>query len=261
MDQPSSSSSPSSSNTQLGGRAIDRHNPIIRDQKRNPRSFPVPTRASEPPIDPQPYHLPHKSKTSSANINKKNDKSKRTSSKTKDQRGKKGSFKPSEDVKRSSTLAKEVEKKSCSGPSDFFTPPGSSRYLLSETAFFDGLPPDFDPVLSLLPAESDKTQAHNQSESTASSTPLSSRSDRSPNQVVVLRVSLHCKGCEGKVRKHLSRMEGVTSFSIDFAAKKVTVVGDVTPVSVLASVSKVKNAQFWSPAIPLHGSNNPEDKK
>lgn len=27
-------------------------------------------------------------------------------------------------------------------------------------------------------------------------------------QVVVLRVSLHCKGCEGKVRKHISRMEG-----------------------------------------------------
>lgn len=41
---------------------------------------------------------------------------------------------------------------------------------------------------------------------------------------------------------------GVTSFSIDFVAKKVTVVGDVTPLSVLASVSKVKNAQFWTSA-------------
>lgn len=27
-------------------------------------------------------------------------------------------------------------------------------------------------------------------------------------QVVVLRVSLHCKACEGKVRKHISKMEG-----------------------------------------------------
>ena len=27
-------------------------------------------------------------------------------------------------------------------------------------------------------------------------------------QVVVLRVSLHCKGCAGKVKKHLSKMEG-----------------------------------------------------
>ena len=38
---------------------------------------------------------------------------------------------------------------------------------------------------------------------------------------------------------------GVTSFNIDFAAKKVTVKGDVTPLGVLNSVSKVKNAQFW----------------
>ncbi|GMH12318.1 hypothetical protein Nepgr_014159 [Nepenthes gracilis] len=70
-------------------------------------------------------------------------------------------------------------------------------------------------------------------------------SARSGDQVVVLRVSLHCKGCEGKVRKHLSRMEGVKSFSIDLATKKVTVIGNVTPFGVLTSVTKVKNAQFW----------------
>ena len=28
-------------------------------------------------------------------------------------------------------------------------------------------------------------------------------------QVVVLRVSLHCRGCEGKLRKHISRMAGM----------------------------------------------------
>lgn len=64
-------------------------------------------------------------------------------------------------------------------------------------------------------------------------------------QVVELRVSIHCKGCEGKVRKHISRMEGVKSFNIDLASKKVTVIGDVTPLGVLTSISKVKNAQFW----------------
>ena len=58
---------------------------------------------------------------------------------------------------------------------------------------------------------------------------------------------------------------GVTSFNIDFAAKKVTIIGDVTPVSVLASVSKVKNAQFWPSSIsatsaPVGGSNNVETK-
>ncbi|XP_002531099.3 protein SODIUM POTASSIUM ROOT DEFECTIVE 3 [Ricinus communis] len=73
----------------------------------------------------------------------------------------------------------------------------------------------------------------------------SSSSARSRDQVVVLWVSIHCKGCEGKVRKHISKMEGVTSFSIDLATKKVTVIGNVTPLGVLASVSKVKNAQLW----------------
>jgi hypothetical protein len=42
----------------------------------------------------------------------------------------------------------------------------------------------------------------------------------------------------------------VKSFDIDFLAKKVTVVGDVTPLGVLNSVSKVKNAQLWgAPAM------------
>ncbi|KAL4271480.1 hypothetical protein GQ457_13G013210 [Hibiscus cannabinus] len=76
--------------------------------------------------------------------------------------------------------------------------------------------------------------------------PIVSEPSCSNHQVVVLKVSLHCKGCEGKVRKHLSRMEGVTSFTIDSAAKKVTIVGDVTPLGVLASVSKVKTAQLWT---------------
>ncbi|KAL0375166.1 UNVERIFIED_CONTAM: protein SODIUM POTASSIUM ROOT defective [Sesamum radiatum] len=52
------------------------------------------------------------------------------------------------------------------------------------------------------------------------------------------------------MRKHISRMEGVTSFNIDFAAKKVTVTGNVTPLEVLSSISKVKNAQLWSPTVP-----------
>ncbi|KAF3512859.1 hypothetical protein F2Q69_00000988 [Brassica cretica] len=41
------------------------------------------------------------------------------------------------------------------------------------------------------------------------------------DQLVVLIVSLHChcRGCEGKVKKHLSRVQGVTSFNIDFASK------------------------------------------
>ncbi|XP_071725657.1 uncharacterized protein [Rutidosis leptorrhynchoides] len=64
-------------------------------------------------------------------------------------------------------------------------------------------------------------------------------------QVVVMRVSIHCQGCAGKVKKHLSKMEGVTSFSVDLESKRVTVMGHVSPVAVLESMSKVKKAEFW----------------
>ncbi|KAJ0809242.1 putative heavy metal-associated domain, HMA, heavy metal-associated domain superfamily [Helianthus annuus] len=84
-----------------------------------------------------------------------------------------------------------------------------------------------------------------------------SKSLRSPhNQVVELRVSIHCKGCEGKVRKHISRMEGVKSFHIDLELKKVTVVGDITPLSVLSSISKVKSAQLWPSPSPSSSSSS-----
>lgn len=83
----------------------------------------------------------------------------------------------------------------------------------------------------------------------------SSSSASSRDQVVVLRVSLHCKGCAGKLRKYLSKMEGVRSFSIDLETKKVTVIGDVTPLGVLRSISKVKNAQLW-PSPPSSSSTS-----
>ncbi|XP_028753232.1 heavy metal-associated isoprenylated plant protein 3-like [Neltuma alba] len=64
-------------------------------------------------------------------------------------------------------------------------------------------------------------------------------------QVVVMKVALHCQGCAGKVKKHLSKMEGVTSFSVDLETKRVTVMGHISPVGVLESISKVKRAEFW----------------
>lgn len=67
-------------------------------------------------------------------------------------------------------------------------------------------------------------------------------------QVVVMRVSLHCQGCAGKVKKHLSKMEGVTSFSIDLESKRVTVMGHVSPRVVVESISKVKRAELWASA-------------
>ncbi|CAN6327489.1 unnamed protein product [Urochloa humidicola] len=64
-------------------------------------------------------------------------------------------------------------------------------------------------------------------------------------KTVELRVSMHCNGCARKVQKHISKMEGVTWFEVDLASKKVVVKGDVTPLEVLQSVSKVKLAQLW----------------
>lgn len=40
-------------------------------------------------------------------------------------------------------------------------------------------------------------------------------------------------------------VEGVTSFSIDLETKRVTVMGHVSPLGVLESISKVKKAEFW----------------
>ncbi|KAJ4958292.1 hypothetical protein NE237_025403 [Protea cynaroides] len=43
-------------------------------------------------------------------------------------------------------------------------------------------------------------------------------------QTVVLRVSMHCSGCARKVEKHISKMEGVTSFQVDLENNKVVVI-------------------------------------
>nr|GLL49050.1 heavy metal-associated isoprenylated plant protein 35-like [Ipomoea trifida] len=64
--------------------------------------------------------------------------------------------------------------------------------------------------------------------------------------MVVLRVSMHCYGCAKKVEKHISKMEGVTSYQVDLETKMVVVVGDIVPFEVLESVSKVKNAELWT---------------
>ncbi|CAM8911532.1 hypothetical protein QQ045_031916 [Rhodiola kirilowii] len=65
-------------------------------------------------------------------------------------------------------------------------------------------------------------------------------------KMVVLRVSMHCHGCAKKVQKHISKMEGVTSYEVDMERRMVVIFGDIMPHEVLESVSKVKYAEFWS---------------
>ncbi|XP_059296559.1 protein SODIUM POTASSIUM ROOT DEFECTIVE 2 isoform X2 [Lycium ferocissimum] len=241
MEELGSSSSASSSTIQLGGgsisgsRAIDRYNPIIRDSRRTgPKSASAPCSAHSP-ISPKPQNKNRKS----------------TSKETKRKGGSRKPLIPKVDEKRKSSVeaneninngVMKTRSWSCRNPGEFITPPGSSRYLLSEKNVLDALS-DFDPVLKLSNPSSVEDVKIETDESCPPKPPPSS------NQVVVLRVSLHCRGCERKMRKHISRMQGVKSFNIDFAAKKVTVTGDVTPLGVLASISKVKNAQLWTPTL------------
>ncbi|XP_031096233.1 protein SODIUM POTASSIUM ROOT DEFECTIVE 2-like [Ipomoea triloba] len=70
-------------------------------------------------------------------------------------------------------------------------------------------------------------------------------------KVVVLRVSMHCNGCARKVKKHISKMEGVTSYEVDLETKMVMVMGDIVPFQVLESVSRVKNAEIWTIKSPI----------
>ncbi|PKA48527.1 Heavy metal-associated isoprenylated plant protein 26 [Apostasia shenzhenica] len=149
-------------------------------------------------------------------------------------------------------------RKSCRNQSadNSASPSCSSRFLLKDksSSLVDMIIPEIDSSIAMVnPAHeirnSDPEEGIKKKGETEGLMELSS-STGNQDQVVVLRVSLHCKGCEGKVRKHISKMEGVTSFEIDLASKKVTVIGNVTPLGVLNSVSKVKNAQFWRSPVP-----------
>ncbi|XVE59194.1 hypothetical protein DITRI_Ditri05aG0026000 [Diplodiscus trichospermus] len=193
------------------------HRSVVRPGHRpvgRQNSKPYALRSSEFPIIPRPYH----------------------------EKSRKSSVKPS-----------DVRRKSSADVHDLNSPPGSSRYLLSDRPFVDWLS-ESDRFSAPVPAQPAKPKHVSSDDSPALKSSSSARSR--DQQVVVLRVSIHCKGCEGKVRKHISKMEGVTSFSIDLATKKVTVIGDVTPLSVLASVSRVKNAQLW-PSTTAAASSSP----
>ncbi|KAG2326556.1 hypothetical protein Bca52824_009284 [Brassica carinata] len=92
------------------------------------------------------------------------------------------------------------------------TPPGSTRYLLggSGPVSLTGSARQ-DPVkaVALSPEPPASEEIEPVSSLTEEKTCGGGGSDQEAKQVVVvLKVSLHCRGCEAKVRKHLSRMQG-----------------------------------------------------
>ncbi|KAI3474051.1 hypothetical protein Pfo_028839 [Paulownia fortunei] len=230
MEEASSSSPSFPSSTILLGSsspAIDRYNPIIRDSRRNAKPLP-PSTTSQPPVIPKPHKNHRKKKNLKIPPKENGDQAKKNDSST--------------------TMKPDDEKIKISNQNTTNNGGASTTnalYLLSEKVFFNALP-DFDPALKLFPAETSMSEAV-KTNGSCDAKPASPSG--SQDQVVVLRVSLHCRGCERKMRKHISRMKGVTSFNIDFAAKKVTVTGNIPPLEVLSSISKVKNAQLWPPTI------------
>ncbi|KAK4765357.1 hypothetical protein SAY86_026447 [Trapa natans] len=173
---------------------------------------------------------------------------------------------PYSDKSRSNSSRKfagDARRKSSADVYDLKSPPGSSRFLLSDAAFADlisetSAPYDRKDLSALVPVCQPSTVKPRHSISSCQSPSLgSSQSTRTQDQVVVLRVSLHCKGCENKLRKHLAKMEGVTSYSIDMETKKVTIRGDITPLGILSSVSRVKYAQLWPVPGPSSASQSP----
>ncbi|XP_010261208.1 PREDICTED: protein SODIUM POTASSIUM ROOT DEFECTIVE 2-like [Nelumbo nucifera] len=120
----------------------------------------------------------------------------------------------------------------------------SKYYRLIEPRRLSSLGDNRPAPLSLSSSIRREREFERRSSSTCS-IPTSLASSDQAFQVVVMKVSLHCQGCAGKVRKHLSKMEGVTSFSIDLETKRVTVMGHISPAAILESISKVKKAELW----------------
>ncbi|GER29404.1 heavy metal transport/detoxification superfamily protein [Striga asiatica] len=151
------------------------------------------------------------------------------------------SNKPSHDKPRKSFTHKSdklLRRKSSADVEDLVKLRASSRYLLSDDQSF------LDSSKALLPVMGNNAADRDNYYKTFSTDGFRGK------------MSDHVKGHE--LQKNPSNPQAnseniyqewkasVTSFSIDLATKKVTVTGDVSPLGVLKSISKVKNAQFWA---------------
>ncbi|XP_068649500.1 heavy metal-associated isoprenylated plant protein 30-like [Aristolochia californica] len=68
----------------------------------------------------------------------------------------------------------------------------------------------------------------------------------SPLSIVELKVHMDCIGCEERVRKAISELDGVDSIDINMKQQKVTVTGYVDQKKVLKVVRRAgKKAEYW----------------
>ncbi|KAG2653076.1 hypothetical protein PVAP13_1NG425900 [Panicum virgatum] len=66
------------------------------------------------------------------------------------------------------------------------------------------------------------------------------------SSIVEMNVHMDCDGCEKRVRKAMSRLQGVSSVEIDRDRQKVTVTGHVDRREVLRAARRTgRAAEFW----------------
>ncbi|XP_054795480.1 heavy metal-associated isoprenylated plant protein 32-like [Prosopis cineraria] len=79
-------------------------------------------------------------------------------------------------------------------------------------------------------------------------------------QTCVLKVNIHCDGCQHKVKKLLQKIDGVYSVNIDAEQGKVVVAGNVDPSTLIKKLkSSGKRAEIWAPKgmmFPTNQFNN-----
>ncbi|XP_077210119.1 heavy metal-associated isoprenylated plant protein 45-like [Tasmannia lanceolata] len=69
-----------------------------------------------------------------------------------------------------------------------------------------------------------------------------------PNAISIVELGVHmdCEGCEKRIRKAISKIEGVDTVDIDMDTQKVTVTGYVDQREVLKVVRRTgRKAEFW----------------
>ncbi|XP_077221425.1 heavy metal-associated isoprenylated plant protein 45-like [Tasmannia lanceolata] len=76
------------------------------------------------------------------------------------------------------------------------------------------------------------------------------------SSIVELGVHMDCEGCERRIRKAISKIDGVDTVEIDMDTQKVTVTGYVEQREVLKVVrSTGRKAEFWP--YPYDGEYHP----
>lgn len=154
----------SSSNTiQLGGKVIDRHNPIINDSRRSTsKTITAPCSSSQLPIDPK-----KKTTSSSSSSSKPIGQNMKNGAKVYEQK-KKSTEENVTNSYSSKTIDSILKRRLVKPNSDSITPHGSTRSLLSDTTFLDGSS-DYDSSLVLTKVDDKKDQVVGQNEANPAS--------------------------------------------------------------------------------------------